>query len=86
MSHEDTPDAGKPMVYQIRIKGQLGAQWAAWFGEVTLTPAGNGDTLLTTPGIDQAALYGLLRKVRDLGTPLISVAGVEPGPVEAPDL
>ena len=60
-------------IYQIRIGGQLGEQWTAWFEQMTLTLADNGDTLLTGPVVDQAALHGLLRKVRDLGLPLISV-------------
>ena len=68
------------MVYQIRIKGHLGPRWTDWFGGLTITPEDNGDTLLTGPVVDQAALHGLLRKVRDLGLPLISVIGVEPGP------
>jgi len=68
------------MVYQIRIKGHLGSQWADWFGGVTITLEDNGDTLLTGPVVDQAALHGLLKKVRDLGTPLLSVIRVEPQP------
>ena len=65
--------SSKPTIYQIRIGGQLGAQWAEWFDQLTLTQADNGDTLLTGLVVDQAALHGLLRKVRDLGLPLISV-------------
>ena len=68
----------RPMVSQIRIKGHLGPRWADWFGGVTITLEGNGDTLLTCPVEDQAALHGLLRKVRDLGMPLISAIRVEP--------
>ena len=66
-------DPGEPTVYQIRVKGHLGRQWADWFGGMTVTPEDNGETLLTGPVIDQAALHGLLKKVRDLGLPLISV-------------
>jgi len=66
------------MVYQIRIKGHLGPRWADWFGDVSITLEDNGDTLLTCPVVDQAALYGLLRKVRDLGMPLISAIRVKP--------
>ena len=66
-------DPGEPTVYQIRVKGRLGRQWANWFGGLAITPAANGDTLLTGSVTDQAALHGLLRKVRDLGMPLISV-------------
>ena len=65
------------MVYQIRIQGHLGQQWAAWFDGLTVTLAENGDTLLTGPVVDQAALYGLLKKVRDLGMPLLSVVCLE---------
>lgn len=72
-------DPNPPTVYQIRVKGRLDRQWAAWFEALAITPAGNGETLLTGPVVDQAALYGLLRKVRDLGLPLISVTQVEPG-------
>jgi hypothetical protein len=73
-------DPGQPMVYQIRIKGHLGSQWTDWFEGLTITLEDNGDTLLTGPVVDQAALHGLLRKVRDLGLPLVSVSPVEPGP------
>ena len=67
------------MVYQIRIKGHLGREWTDWFEGLTITLEENGDTLLTGPVIDQAALHGLLKKVRDLGMPLVSVSPVEPG-------
>jgi hypothetical protein len=73
-------------VYQIRIKGHLGAQWADWFGARTLTLEDNGETLLTSPVVDQAALHGLLRKVRDLGIPLVSVIRVEPGQTDASEV
>jgi hypothetical protein len=66
------------MVYQIRIKGHLGHQWTDWFGGMTITLEDNGETLLTGPVVDQAALYGLLKKVRDLGMPLVSIIYVEP--------
>jgi hypothetical protein len=68
----------KAMVYQIRIKGHLGPRWSGWFEGLTITPEGDGDTLLTGPVVDQAALHGLLRKVRDLGMPLISAIRVKP--------
>lgn len=71
--------SNKPTIYQIRIGGQLGEQWAVWFDQMTLTRTDNGDTLLTGPVVDQAALHGLLRKVRDLGLPLVSVIQVQPG-------
>jgi hypothetical protein len=71
-------DPNQPMIYQIRIKGQLDRKWIDWFGDVTITLEESGDTLLTCPVIDQAALHGLLKKVRDLGMPLLSVNRVEP--------
>ena len=67
------------MVYQIRLRGHLGRQWTEWFGDVTITLEDNGETLLTCPVTDQAALHGLLRKVRDLGMPLLSVIRLEKG-------
>ena len=72
-------EPGKPTVYQIRVKGHLRRQWTDWFEGLTVTPADNGETLLTGPVIDQAALHGLLEKVRDLGLPLISVNRAAPG-------
>jgi hypothetical protein len=69
----------QPMVYQIRVKGHLGRQWTNWFEGLTITLEDNGDTILTGPVVDQAALHGLLRKVRDLGMPLISAIHVNPG-------
>jgi hypothetical protein len=88
MSNERNPktDPGEPMVYQIRIKGHLGRQWSDWFGGLTIILEENGDTLLTGPVVDQAALHGLLRKVRDLGMPLISVNRLDPGQADAPDV
>jgi hypothetical protein len=72
-------DPSQPAIYQIRIEGHLGRQWTDWFGGMTVTLADNGDTLLTGPVIDQAALHGLLKKVRDLGMTLLSVNPIEPG-------
>jgi hypothetical protein len=68
----------RPMIYQIRIEGHLGPRWSGWFEGLTITPEGDGETLLTGPVADQAALHGLLRKVRDLGIPLISAVRVKP--------
>ncbi len=79
-------DPGQPMVYQIRIKGQLGRQWTNWFGGLAITLEDNGDTLLTGPVVDQAALHGVLKKVRDLGMPLISVNRMKPGQADASDV
>jgi hypothetical protein len=79
-SGETSPklDPGQLIVYQIRIKGHLGSQWMNWFDGLNITVEDNGDTLLTGPVIDQAALHGLLRKIRDLGMPLLSVIRIEP--------
>jgi hypothetical protein len=66
-----------PMFYQVRIRGLLDSRWSDWFDGMTVSATGNGDTLLTGPIEDQAALHGLLKKVRDGGMPLISVTCVE---------
>ncbi len=82
MTNELNPktDASQPTVYQIRLKGHLGREWANWFAGMTIALEANGDTLLTGPVADQAALHGLFKRVRDLGMPLVSVNPVEPGP------
>jgi hypothetical protein len=71
-----TNEPGRSTAYEIRIKGQLSQQWSSWFEGLAIALDANGDTLLTGSGIDQAALYGLLKKVRDLGMPLVSVSSV----------
>lgn len=76
-------DPTEPIIYQIRVKGHLRADWTDWFDSLTITLEKNGDTLLTGPVVDQAALYGLLKKVRDLGMPLLAVICVEADPPEA---
>jgi hypothetical protein len=78
-------DPGQPTVYQIRIKGHLSSQWTDWFGGLSITLEDNGDTLIMGPVVDQAALHGLLRQVRDLGLPLVSVIRVQPGKADAPE-
>jgi hypothetical protein len=70
-------DPSRPIVYQIRVKGHLGSQWTDWFGGLTITLEDKGETLLTGPIIDQAALHALLKKLRDLGIPLVSVVSVD---------
>src|SRR5438128_12096405 len=70
-------EKAQPLVYQIRIKGHLGRDWTDWFGGLTITLEDNGETLLTGPVIDQAALHGVLKKVRDVGMPLLSVIEVQ---------
>jgi len=77
-THTSTEDHDEPGRYEIRIKGHLDGRWADWFGGLTITLEENGDTLLIGPVTDQAALHGLLRKVRDLGLPLLSVNRIEP--------
>ena len=79
-------DPGQPYVYQIRIRGHLSDQWIGWFEGLTITLEEDGDTLLTGPVVDQAALFGLLKKVRDLGLPLVSIHCVEPGFPDVPDV
>ncbi len=73
-----TEDYHEPGRYEIRIKGHIDNRWADWFDGLSITLEDNGDTLLTGPVTDQAALHGLLRKVRDLGMPLVSVNRIEP--------
>ena len=76
----NNPNAeNQPMLYQIRIKGHLDQQWTAWFEGLAITLEENGNTLITGPVVDQAALHSLLRKVRDLGLPLLAVSRIEPG-------
>ena len=66
-------------IYQIRVKGHLDDTWSAWFGGLTITNEANGEAVLAGPIVDQAALHGLLVKVRDLGLPLIAVTAVAGG-------
>lgn len=76
-----TPEnKGEQVMYEIRLKGHLDSRWAGWFGGLTITLEENGDTLLTGPVVDQAALFGLLRKVRDVGLTLLSVRRLGSGP------
>ena len=75
MSNKQNPQMvpSEPIVYQIRLKGHLSDRWADRFDNMTITLTENGDTLLTGPVVDQAALFGLFKKVRDLGLPLLAV-------------
>jgi hypothetical protein len=79
-------DHHEPQLYEIRLKGHLDARWANRFEGLTITLEDNGDTLLTGPVVDQAALHGLLKKVRDLGMPLVSVSPVEPGEADVSEV
>lgn len=82
-THASTDRHEGPGLYEIRIEGHLDHRWAGWFDGLTLTLEDNGDTLLTGPVVDQAALHGLLRKVRDLGMPLVLVRRVRPSQTDA---
>jgi hypothetical protein len=73
-----------PGRYEIRLKGHLGNRWAAWFDGLAMAQDSDGTTLIHGPVADQAALYGLLQKARDLGLPLISVNHIGTGHPEAP--
>ncbi|HET6596163.1 MAG TPA: hypothetical protein VFG81_11100 [Anaerolineales bacterium] len=70
-------DFSQPPIYQIRVKSHLGPEWTDWFEGLTITLEEDGSTLLTGPVLDQAALYGLLKKVRDLGVLLVSVNPID---------
>ena len=79
--HHDNPGR-----YEIRLKGHLDSRWTAWFDGLTLTQDNDGTTIIHGPVTDQAALHGLLQKVRDLGLPLLSVNYVEPGHPDVPTI
>lgn len=78
-----TEDHYEPGHYEIRLKGHLESRWADWFDSLTIRLEDNGETRLTGSVVDQAALHGLLRKVRDLGMLLISVKRIEPKQTDA---
>jgi hypothetical protein len=80
-----TGDQYEPELYEIRLKGHLDDKWADWFEGLTITRADSGETLLTGLVVDQAALHGVLRKVRDLGLPLVSVNQIDPKQANGPD-
>jgi hypothetical protein len=82
--HASTQNHYEPGIYEIRIKGHLDDRWSDWFEGLTITLEEDGDTLLTGPVVDQAALHGLLKKVRDLGMPLVSVCPLENGSSTTP--
>ena len=77
-THAASDARREPGEYEIRLKGHLEARWAAWFDSLCLTPESDGTTVIRGSVIDQAALHGLLSKVRDLGLPLIAVTQVDP--------
>jgi len=79
-----TPETPVPArYYRIRVQGQLGPGWSEWFAGMTLTQTEAGDTLLSGPVVDQAALHGILDRIRDLNLTLVVVEQVESGPASA---
>lgn len=80
MAHTPSPATGpdQPSIYHIRIKGRLDPRWEGWFGQMAITHEADGETLMTGPTIDQAALHGMLTKIRDLGLTLLSITRAEP--------
>jgi len=79
-------DPDQPIIYQIRLKGHLDDRWTDWFAGLTITQEEDGNMVLTGLLVDQAALHGLLKKVRDLGLPLVSINRLEPGQADASDV
>lgn len=83
---DPTTDAAQPRVYRVRIEGHLGPRWADGFGEMSISAERNGETLLTGPIIDQAALHGVIRRIRDLGLPLLSIMCIDSARDHGPDV
>lgn len=77
-------DQDRPVHYEIRVKGHLDARWAAWFDGLSLSNESEGTTTIHGPVVDQAALHGLLQRLRDVGVPLVSVTPVTPTHPDAP--
>jgi len=86
MSERSTASQHEAGRYEIRLKGHLGSRWAAWFYGLSLTNESDGSTIIQGPVVDQAALHGLLQKVRDLGLPLVSVTHVDPDQPDVPTI
>ena len=84
MSDISTGPHNNPGRYEIRLKGHLDSRWSAWFDGLSLSNENDGTTVISGPVVDQAALHGLLQKVRDLGLPLVSVTQVQAGQPDAP--
>ena len=78
-------EADQPTIYQFRLRGHLGQQWMDWFEGLSITLEEDGNTLLSGPVVDQSALHGILKRVRDLGMPLLSVNFVDPDPATKKD-
>jgi hypothetical protein len=81
--HTPTPDTREAGRYEIRLAGHLDARWTAWFDGLTVAYESDGSTVISGQVVDQAALHGLLQRVRDLGLPLVSVRRVD---IDQPDL
>ncbi len=77
MSDKSRSDLDQSNIYQIKVEGHLDSQWSDWFDNLTITPSEDGTTLLTGPVVDDAALHGLLKKVRDSGMRLLLVKRVD---------
>jgi len=86
MSEKSTGDLHDPGLYEIRVRGHLDSRWGLWFDGMGLSQQGDGSTLIHGPVVDQAALYGLLQKVRDLGLALVSLTRLESDQPDRPDL
>jgi hypothetical protein len=74
----------EPVHYEIRVHGRVAPSWSEWFDGLTITHEISGDTLLTGPVADQAALYGVISRIRDLGLVLLAVVRYEPATTNAP--
>jgi hypothetical protein len=72
--------------YEIRIKGRLDAHWAAWFDGLSISQDSDGTTVISGPVADQAALHGVIQRVRDLGLPLVSVTRLSPDGPDQPEI
>ena len=83
---KSNPDSDQRTVYQFRIKGHLGQQWMNWFKGLTITLEEDGNTLLSGPVVDQSAMHGILKKIRDLGMPLLSVNAIGHNPKDVSDV
>ena len=86
MTETSTRDHHNPGQYEIRLKGHLAPRWAAWFDGLSLSRQSDGTTIIHGFVSDQAALHGLLQKVRDIGLPLVSVTRVEPDRPDVPTI
>ncbi len=85
-THASTEEYHEPGRYELRLKGHLDARWAERFDGLSFSHDSNGTTILAGPVVDQAALYGVLRTVRDLGLPLLSVIQVDPTQTDGSDV